>query len=172
MRMATVVLCGALAVVPALGVGTAHAGKSSMSSADKDFINRAALDNLTAIKLGQLAIDKGQTTAVKDFGRKLVDEHARAGVELKQLAIANNVTLPVEMSADAKNDYDKLAGLSGAEFDKAFMDYQVKDHQRVVADFERAAAKAKNPGLKSWVEQILPTLKQHEDLAKRDQKVM
>lgn len=168
---ASVLLCGVCAFVPVWS-GAARADKTSLSAADKDFINKATEDNLSEIKLGQLAVEKGQSTAVKDLGRHLVDDHTRANADLKQLADNQGLTLPMEMSASDKGAYDKLASLSGADFDKSFIDHQVTDHQHDVAEFQKEASRVKNPALKSWVNQVLPTLRQHEEMARRDQKMM
>ena len=55
----------------------------------------------------------------------------------------------------------RLEKLSGAQFDKAYMRDMVKDHQKDVAEFERESKMAKDPAVKSFAEQALPTLRDH-----------
>src|SRR6185503_13939707 len=56
---------------------------------------------------------------------------------------------------------DKLAKLSGADFDREYMDMMVKDHVKDVKEFEEASAKAKDADLKAWAAKTLPTLREH-----------
>ena len=60
-----------------------------------------------------------------------------------------------------KHDTAKLAKLSGAEFDKAYIDMMVKDHKKDVAEFEKESKGAKDSDLKSWASTTLPTLQDH-----------
>ena len=67
----------------------------------------------------------------------MVTDHSRAGDKLKGIAATKNLTLPGSMDAKDKALYDRLSGLSGEAFDKAYMQAMVKDHVQDVADFAR-----------------------------------
>jgi len=41
------------------------------------------------------------------------------------------------------------------------MKYMVRDHQKDVAEFERESSIAKDPAIKNFAQQTLPTLKDH-----------
>ena len=41
---------------------------------------------IAEVKLSKLAMDKGESTEVKQFARKMVEDHTKAGMELKQIA--------------------------------------------------------------------------------------
>jgi putative membrane protein len=62
--------------------------------------------------------------------------------------------------------YDKLAKLSGPEFDHAFAREMVADHQNDIREFKREAAKKGDPTA-DFAAQILPTLQKHLDAAKK-----
>jgi putative membrane protein len=79
--------------------------------------------------------------------------------------VAESVTLPTEMSADAKASQEKLSGLSGAEFDKAYMEEMLKDHKKDISAFQEEAQQGKDPEVKNWAEKTLPTLQEHHTLA-------
>jgi putative membrane protein len=59
-----------------------------------------------------------------------------------------------------------LSKLSGAEFDKAYMQAMVGDHDHDVALFRTYSEQGDDPEIKQWAGKTLPTLQEHERLAK------
>ena len=95
----------------------------------------------------------------------MVDDHGKANDELTSWASKNAVTLPTDLDAKHKADQDKLAKLSGAAFDRAYMTAMVADHNKDVAEFKHASTTAKNADLKAWAAKTLPTLEEHQKMA-------
>ena len=50
-------------------------------------------------------------------------------------------------------------------FYKTYAKDMVKDHQKDVKEFEKAARTLNDPDLKAWAEQTLPVLQQHLQMA-------
>jgi len=144
-----------------------NSAMSSKSSAgttmdpDATFMKKAARGGTAEVELGQLAVQKGSNEQVKEFGQRMVDDHTKANNELKQVASQKQIDLPQEMSAKDKATKARLEKLSGAQFDRAYMNYMVKDHQADVAEFARESKMAKDPAVKSFAQQTLPTLREH-----------
>ncbi|MDL5033825.1 DUF4142 domain-containing protein [Pelomonas sp. APW6] len=65
------------------------------------------------------------------------------------------------LSASAQRTMERLQGLSGADFDHAFVQQMVSDHKRAVADFQRAAARASDSDVRRFAQQTLPSLQAH-----------
>jgi putative membrane protein len=61
------------------------------------------------------------------------------------LAIQSKITLPADVSKSDAETYAKLSKLSGAEFDKAYANEMVKDHEKDVAEFQKEAINGKDP---------------------------
>lgn len=137
--------------------------KQSAGSGDTDstFVKKAARGGLAEVELGQLATQKASSDEVKKFGQRMVDDHSKANDQLKQVAAAKNIELPQNLNAKDKATKARLEKLSGEKFDKAYMKDMVKDHQKDVAEFEQEAKVAKDPQIKGFAEQSLPTLKEH-----------
>lgn len=91
----------------------------------------------------------------------MAEDHTKAGEQLQQVARSQNITLPVASNATDQARYDQLSKLSGPEFDHAYMQMMVKDHERDVAEFQKEASSGKNPAIKHFAAQILPTLEDH-----------
>jgi putative membrane protein len=146
----------------------ASAGKMSttLASADRKFMEKAAQGGMAEVELGKLAEDKASNDQVKQFGKRMVDDHSKANDQLKSLAQSKGVTLPTEMDKSAQKERDKLAKLSGADFDREYMKHMVSDHNKDVKEFKSESKSAKDADVKSFAASTLPTLEQHLDLAK------
>jgi putative membrane protein len=122
------------------------------------------------VQLGKLAAEKAQSPEVKQFGQRMVDDHGKANDLLKQLATAKGVNLPTELDRSTQREMDKLAKLSGADFDREYMKHMVSDHKKDVREFKSEAKKAKDADVKQFASSTLPTLEQHLSLAQAAEK--
>ena len=142
---------------------------TSTMAVDKDcsdFMVKAADGGMEEVEMGKLANEKATNQRVKNFGQMMVDDHSKAGEELKSLASQKNVTLPASMSDDHHKDMDDLNKKKGKEFDKSYMKMMVSDHEKDISEFEKAAKNATDADLKAWADKTLPVLRKHLDSAK------
>jgi putative membrane protein len=128
---------------------------------DADFAKEAAQGGAAEVKMGQLAQQKGTSDSVKNFGKRMVDDHTKAGDNLKAAATQSNIDLPTGMSAKDQATYDKLSKMSGTDFDRAYAHDMVRDHIHDVAAFHQESTSGKDDGIKSFATQTLPTLQDH-----------
>lgn len=140
---------------------TASSAAGTLAASDKAFVKEAAIGGMAEVDLGTLAKEKASNPDVKQFGDRMVTDHSKANDELKQWAQQKNVTLPTELDAKHKATHERLAKLSGAAFDKAYMADMVADHVQDVAAFKKESTAAKDPDLKAFVTTTLPTLEDH-----------
>lgn len=142
-----------------------------MMKSEKTFIKDAASGGMMEVQLGQMAQQKGSSQEVKDFGQRMVTDHGKANDELEAIVSKKGMKMPAKMADKHKKVVDKLANLSGQDFDKKYAKEMVKDHQKDVAKFRKMSEKLKDPELKGWVDKTLPVLEQHlqhaNDMAKK-----
>jgi putative membrane protein len=166
----TVVLCaiGSWAVLAhqdtPMKSSTSTVSRPSMG--DTHFAKEAAQGGMAEVKLGQLAQDKGLSYSVKNFGKRMVDDHSKAGDKLKDIASQENITLPADIAAKDQATYDRLSKLNGAAFDRAYAKNMVKDHEADIAAFQKETNGGKVDSLKSFASNMLPTLQDHLKEAK------
>ena len=169
---------------------------SMLGSDDKKFIMESLHGGMMEVELGKMAVDKASSADVKQFAQRMVDDHSKANDELMQLASQKGISMPADHAMMSNPDQsaasdtaasanhtgseshyhhammkaqatkDKLAKLSGADFDREYMDMMVKDHVKDVKEFEEASAKAKDADLKAWAAKTLPTLREHLQMAR------
>jgi putative membrane protein len=138
---------------------------AKMPAADAKFMKKVALDGKAEVELGRLAAERGASDAVKQFGQRMVTDHTKAADELAKLAQDKGVELPAGVDAKHKRLHDRMAKLSGAEFDREYMRQMVRDHDADVKEFQREADRARDPDVKAWAAKTLPTLKEHQQQA-------
>ena len=144
--------------------------KSKLPSGEERFMKEAASGGLMEVQLGKVAAEKGSHQRVKDFGKRMQADHSKANEQLKKIAAKKGVDLPTEPSGEHKSTMDKLTKLSGAEFDREYMDAMVDDHKEDIEKFQIQADKGKDPDVKKFASDNLPVLKKHLELAQSTQK--
>jgi len=139
---------------------------STMSASDRTFVRKAAQGGLAEVELGKLAAERASSQDVKQFGQRMVDDHSKANDQLKQLASEKSIKLPEKLDATDAATKARLEKLSGKAFDHAYMRDMVTDHTKDVSEFRMESKKAKDPDIKNFASQTLPTLEDHLKQAK------
>jgi len=126
---------------------------------------KAGQAGMAEVQMGQMAGTKASSAEVKAFAQRMVTDHGTSNEELKQLATIKGLALPTDVAEPHKQAASHLDGLSGAAFDKAYMQHMVDDHQKAVQDFQTASVSATDADLKAWATAKLPALQEHLRMA-------
>lgn len=137
-----------------------------VAATDRTFMRKAAEGGLAEVELGKLAAERGSSQDVKQFGQRMVDDHSKANDQLKQLASEKGINLPEKLDAKDAATKARLEKLSGKAFDRAYMRDMVTDHTKDVSEFRTEAKTAKDPDVKNFASQTVPTLEDHLKQAK------
>jgi len=148
-----------IAAVLMMGTLTAIAAHADDKGKGSSFIKEAIQGNLSEVKVGKLAQEKGASEGVKTFGAHLERDHAQANKNAMEAAQSMGVTPPTEPNKQQREIYDKLSKLSGAEFDKEFVKDMVKDHKKDVHEYTEHSKSTDAVG--TYAKATLPHLKQH-----------
>ena len=122
---------------------------------------------------GVLAQKKGASKAVKDFAKTMVTDHG--GVNKQAVALATKLNVSPEDNDTSKQlksggdaNLAKLQGLTGKEFDKAYIDNEVAYHQAVLDALDKTLIpNAQNADLKALLEKSRPAFAAHLEMAKK-----
>jgi len=164
-------ICG-LALALVIGPAAARADdEKDKPLDDKTFVEKAYGGGLAEVEISKTAQTSATNAAVKTCAERMIKDHTAWNEELKTIAAGIPVPVPDRVDDQCRKDLDKISKLSGAEFDKAFMDFQVKAHEEAVKCCKKADTALKNARLKEFAEKALPKLEEHLKLAKetRDQ---
>lgn len=146
---------------------------ADVSMADSHFLQKAAQAGNYEVKGSELALKKSKNADVQSFAQKMVDDHTKAGAEVKVLADKKKVKVSAEPSFTQKTSLMLLEKKDGKNFDESYADnVGVDAHKSTLKLFEKAAKSADDPEIKEFANKTLPTLKHHLEMAKAlDEKV-
>jgi putative membrane protein len=134
---------------------------------DAAFLSQAIEMNYAEIELGKLAATRAESQRVKSYAAMLVKDHTAALAKFQ--ALERGGPAKPQLSAEHEKLQMKLSGMTGAEFDREYIDAMVLGHRETLAMFERQAASKPasapagrpNTELNKLVRETLPSLKKH-----------
>jgi putative membrane protein len=132
----------------------------------EEFVQRAAASDSFEIQTGNLALQKSTMTEVREFAQEIINDHTASSQELMSLAQQKNIQMPTTLPEDKQNKVNRLSGLSGTEFDKAFSDEQEEAHEEAVELYEQAAEDLEDADLRAFAQRTLPVLRMHLEHAR------
>jgi putative membrane protein len=127
---------------------------------DASFAVAAVSANLQEIQMGQQAQQKAQNPQVKAFGDTLVKDHIAAHQKAAALAAKLEQYAPTVLPGDQARAVSQLSPLSGAAFDRRFLDEVIAGHNAAIQLFTPSATSA-NPDVKAYATETLATLRAH-----------
>jgi putative membrane protein len=145
--------------------GTARNANLLLDNMTADFAVNAASGGMMEVQLGQMAREKAVSERVREFGTMMVRDHSRANEDLKSRASILHINLPAVPGEGEQKIIKELAGKSGKQFDHAYMEVMVQDHQKDIAEFKNLAEKCNNASIKEFASNTLPVLEKHLDSA-------
>ena len=165
MKVLTIISLVAAALVALTGPAAAQI--QLVNEADREFVSKAATGGTAEVELGRVATQRAVRPSVRSFAERMVADHGRANAELAALARRKGLDVPTALEPSQQAMRDRLSGLSGPDFDRAYMSEIVPDHMEDLALFERAAEISSDPDLKAWATRSLPMLRDHLALARQ-----
>jgi putative membrane protein len=138
---------------------------SALSSGDRDFVQKATSSGLAEVAAAQLAQQRSASPQVRQFADRMIADHTPANSELQEIAGEEDIPLPSQPAAKDAAAVQRLRGLNGTAFDRAYAQDQLSNHQQDIALFRREATSGQDPELKAFAQKTLPILQQHLQLA-------
>ena len=125
----------------------------------KHFLTVASIGNLQEASAGQLAAQKGKRADVRNFGQMMVKDHGQAEQQLLQLAKKRGYNIPAAATGGIQPDLNLKN--AGDNFDKLYVHGMLSGHRSTVNMFQSYATIGKDPAVRAFAQQMLPTLKTH-----------
>jgi predicted outer membrane protein len=135
------------------GAGAGKRGKAAPSGAgSNEFLVQVAQDSVAEIELCLLALRKSANREIRKFALTMIDEHSALGQELEQLAQKKKLDLKLQPDDQHRAASDKLSKVPASEFDRRFIEQNLKDHEEGLKVFQQYAAEEKDPDIKALAE--------------------
>lgn len=137
-----------------------------LTDLDRQFMIRAAQSDQTEIQTSQLALQRSRNQDVRAFAQHMIQEHTNSSKQLMQIAQQKGVTLPKDVGPDNRPLLTRLSSLSGAAFDRAYMEGQVQAHAKTQAEYQRYLNQGQDPQLRAFANTVLPIVTGHLQMAR------
>lgn len=143
-------------------------GQQSLAIGDRRFVQAAATSGMFELEAARLASSGAADAALQRYAATLVEDHTRANEDLRRLASAKGLQLPARLPAAQQRELDRMRQLQGEALDRAFLRrVALREHQQDIRRFEAASRNARDPELRAWASQMLPTLERHLSQARQ-----
>lgn len=134
---------------------------------DSVFVRGAATSGANEIQAGRVAQQKATDPAVRAYAAQMVEDHTTANTQLKAILSTKGVSVAEAPDAEHVAALAKLSAMSGAAFDRAYMQQMVVDHQMTVALFDAETRNGTDRDIRSFAGTTLPILQHHLQMAQQ-----
>jgi putative membrane protein len=161
-----------LSIAVATGLFLAAGIASAQAPNDAQIASIVVTANTVDIDAGKLAESKSSNAEVKSFAQRMITDHSGVNKSAVDLVTKLKVTpqdnpTSESLKSGGEKNVASLKGLSGAAFDKAYIDHEVTYHQQVLDAVDKTLIpSAKNEELKALLVKVRPAFVAHLDHAK------
>lgn len=157
-----------IAVSTIFSFGCSKEEAGGMNSTDEKFMVSAALTDLAETDFATMALSKSETDSVLNFATAMNLDHT-ANLSTLRDSLARELNykhLPTTIDTAHMSLKIKISALTGYDFDTAYINGQIRDHQSAIADYNMEIRNGYNKGIKAFAADKLPMLQMHLDRAK------
>lgn len=154
---------------PAGGMSGAEPGRLD----DGDVVATLSAADQAEIRPSELARERAENSQVRQFAERMVTEHRALSDSLRMFAQRENLTaqetaLSRQMQSQTDTTLQRLEGLSGAEFDRAYMEFMERSHQNALQTIDTQLLRAvQDPELRTALQrQVRPAVAGHLEEAR------
>jgi putative membrane protein len=145
---------------------------ASNKLSDANILAAEAGGDSAEVVIAGLAKTKATSPAVRAYAALLVSDHSKGLTATHALAQKLSITpqpAPQDTTTQSTGHVlDRLNGIpKGKDFDTAFVNHEIQDHQQDIQDAHTMSSAATNPEVKNFIDKSLPELNKHLDRAQK-----
>jgi putative membrane protein len=129
------------------------------------FIKGGLEGGLTEIRASQIAKANSTNPRIISFADMMITDHTQAGAELRKIEAAKMVDAHDTINMEHKQMIVSLKSKTGADFDKAYINMMIADHEKAVGLFTDATNNTSNL-IQDFSRKTLPKIQMHLDSAR------
>lgn len=133
----------------------------------QEFVARAIACDIAEIQLSEYAAKNAEDKDVKDFARKIVDEHSKHRDRMMERAKDLKLAIVGGAGREAQEKLLTLSRLKGREFDREYMRTMVDNHEKALKMYQTWAKKVDNKEFGEFLDKSSSTLKEHLEEARK-----
>ena len=142
-----------------LGGSTSHEETDSLTDAERVFLTQAHQLEMLQVHAGAVAQKRHTTLTVQSHAHRVLQTHQASLVAIEKIGRDHGLELERSFTQDSAGKAESLKNADKASFGPVFFGQMLELHERTLALYEAAANTAKDPDVRSLVEDSLPTLR-------------
>ncbi|MCR6629719.1 MAG: DUF4142 domain-containing protein [Magnetospirillum sp.] len=131
---------------------------------DQVFLHQMHQGGSAEVALGRLADSKADSDRIRELARHLVQDHDKVNNRVADLAGKMKTDLPKELDRERQAVADRLDRLSGADFDRAWLEAQTQEHQKAAQLLVWEIGSGQDADLQAFARETLPIIYQHLEM--------
>ncbi|MEV4163263.1 DUF4142 domain-containing protein [Nonomuraea dietziae] len=139
---------------------------------DEEYLRMAHQGNLAEIASGRAAQEKASSEDVRMMGEQLVTDHTKLDTDLKKVAEQLDISLPDEPDPRMAAELRKVSELSGQAFDAAWVDMQIKGHEKTLRIGKDEQSTGTETAVKQLAVDAAPVIEKHLRMAQELHRTM
>lgn len=147
-----------------MALAVATAAQAAPNGLDRTFVTTVGHGNVAEIQASRLALKKSSNKKVRMIASMLIQQHGQAQQDLLKLGRKISLSVPNAPDPAQKAQYRRLAHLSGASFDKAYMKGQVGAHYATLGLFKKEMASGGDTLVRSFAQQYINDIQNHTQM--------
>jgi len=153
--------CGLYGCIQRAHVEAAAEGSADGSISEKDFMIRAAAAHLAELDMARVGKIHSQNGAVKNYAGMILKDCQESLQDLTALMRKKGIAPLGKLDDETKKDIDRMAALSGSEFDREFINMTVAGHERSLELFRSVSVTAHDTDVQDYIDGMIPILDKH-----------
>jgi putative membrane protein len=137
-----------------------------LADRDSQFLAAQLEAGLAEITLAELAKEKATRNSVRAFAEQMVADHTVMHDQLTAIARRKGITAPATADTAQEQARRTLNGLSGNDFDSAYMQMEVRARDNALKEFLAQSQQGSDSDLRFFAQQYKPMIEHHADLAR------
>lgn len=161
---------------PPSGAATPDQSGAPAALNDDEIAAIIAASNTGEVEQARLAQSKAKDARVKKFATHMITDHTESGQKETQVMTkaglkSEDSPVSIQLTSDSTKLVDSLKGQTGTEFDRMYIDAQVKQHQQLLDMIDhKFLPNVKSADLKGFLQTLRPKVDTHLKEAKEIQK--
>lgn len=132
---------------------------------DARFLVDAKNHSLLLLEISELAAEKGYSSNIQAFAKKIKKDHERLNEQLKQVANNQKIKLPQEMSDRHKLILQDLVNADTREFDRRFIRSAERLYEDTIDLYKNIATAGANDNIRAFAAKALGVLRDNQQRA-------
>jgi putative membrane protein len=142
---------------------------AKLTNSTEGFVTAAAVSDMYEVTAGEIAQQRAQSPAVKDFARQMVEAHKGTTSQLKSIIASHsiNVTPPAHVDNRRQGLLDDLRGAKAADFDHRYISQQIAAHKEADILMRGYAKDGDNAAIRAFAATTGQAVKMHLSMAEK-----